>query len=172
MALEVEEQDKEWFDDVEEDMLLFKNKIHDWIKDAELERRAILKQKASFCSRSQLSKKSLSRKSSSSSSSIRSSKSDMVLKEKLKMAELLTEAEFIEKKQSAKINEEKLAKSNAKVKILEDLDVEEGERFHCNDVYSSQKLSEFDDKQYFNTQKDDQALIGQGPHHYGIQQKL
>ena len=54
------------------------------------------------------------------------------------MAELLAEAEFIEKKQSAKINEkklmleEKLAKS--KVKILEDLDIEEGERFHYDDV--------------------------------------
>ena len=62
----------------------------------------------------------------------------MALKEKLKMAELLAEAEFIEKKQSAKINEkklmleEKLAKS--KVKILEDLDIEEGERFHYDDV--------------------------------------
>ena len=44
----------------------------------------------------------------------------MALKEKLKMAELLAEAEFIEKKQSAKVNEvklkleEKLAKSKAK----------------------------------------------------------
>ena len=51
----------------------------------------------------------------------------MALKEKLKMAELLAEAEFIEKKQSAKVNEvklkleEKLAKSKAKVKTLEDL---------------------------------------------------
>ena len=60
----------------------------------------------------------------------------MALKEKLKMAELLAEAEFIEKKQSAKINEEKmklegkLAKSKGKVKSWEDLDIEEGERFH------------------------------------------
>ena len=60
----------------------------------------------------------------------------MALKEKLKMAELLAEAEFIEKKQSAKINEEKmklegkLAKSKGKVKSSEDLDIEEGERFH------------------------------------------
>ena len=51
----------------------------------------------------------------------------MALKEKLKMAELLAEAEFIEKKQSAKVNEMKqklerrLAKSKAKVKTLEDL---------------------------------------------------
>ena len=102
----------------------------------------------------------------------------MALKEKLKMAELLAEAEFIEKKQPAKIKEkklkleEKLAKSKEKVKILEDLDIEEGERFHYNDVYSSQQLAEFHDKQYFTTQKDDQALIGQGSHHLGIQSLL
>ena len=49
------------------------------------------------------------------------------------MAELLTEAEFI--KLSAKINEEKLkseekvAKSLAKMKILEDQDIDEGDKF-------------------------------------------
>ena len=47
------------------------------------------------------------------------------------MAELLAEVEFIEKKQPAKINEEELtleakyAKSKAKVKIMEDLDIGE-----------------------------------------------
>ena len=102
----------------------------------------------------------------------------MALKEKLKIAELLVEAESIEKKQSAKINgeklklEEKFAKSKAKVKNLEGLDIKEGERFHYDDVYSSQQLSEFHGKHYFTTQKDDQVLIGQGSHHYGIQQKL
>ena len=142
LPLEMQEQDGEWFDDVDEDMLSFNNKINNWIKDAELERRATMKQRALVCSRSGVSKKSVSRKLSSSSSSQRSSKSDMALKEKLKMAELLAEAEFIEKKQLAKINEEKpkleekLAKSKRKVKILEDPDIEEGERFHYDDVYS------------------------------------
>ena len=48
--------------------------------------------------------------------------------------------------QSAKVNEEKLkseeklAKSKAKMKILEDLDVKEVERFHYDDVNSSQQL--------------------------------
>ena len=102
----------------------------------------------------------------------------MALKKKLKMAELLAGAEFIKKKQSAKINEEKLkleeklAKSKANVKILDDLDIEEVERFHYDHVYSSQELVEFHDKHYFTTQKDDQALIGQGSHHHGMQQKL
>ena len=69
-------------------MLSFKDKIHNWIKDAELERGATMKQRASVCSKSKVSRKSVSRKSSSSSSSKRSSKSGMALKEKLKMAEL------------------------------------------------------------------------------------
>ena len=173
----MQEQDEEWFDDVDEDMLSFKNKIHNWIKDTELERRAAMEQKASISLRSEVSKKSVSRKSLSRSSSKRSPKSHMALKEKLKIAELLVEAESIEKKQSAKINGEKLkleetfAKSKAKVKNLEGLDIKEGERFHYDDVYSSQQLSEFHGKHYFTTQKDDQVLIGQGSHH-GIQQKL
>ena len=59
------------------------------------------------------------------------------------MAEFLAEVEFIEKKQPAKINEEELtleakyAKSKAKVKIMEDLDIGECEGFHYDDVYRS-----------------------------------
>ena len=45
---------------------------------------------------------------------------------------------------------------------MEDLDIQEVERFHFNDEYSSQQLAEFHDKHYFTTQEDDQALIGQG----------
>ena len=33
----MQEQDEEWFHDVDEDMLLFTNKAHNWIRDAELE---------------------------------------------------------------------------------------------------------------------------------------
>ena len=58
------------------------------------------------------------------------------------------------------------------MKILEDLDIEEGERLHYDDVYSSLQLVEFHDKHYFTTQKDDQAFIGEGLHHHVIQQKL
>ena len=43
LPLEIQEQDEEWFDDVDEDLLSFKNKIHNWIKDTELERRATMK---------------------------------------------------------------------------------------------------------------------------------
>ena len=37
LPLEMKEQDEEWLDDVDGDMLSFKNKIHNGIKDAELE---------------------------------------------------------------------------------------------------------------------------------------
>ena len=55
---------------------------------------------------------------------------------------------------------------------MEDLDIKEVERFHFDEEYSSQQLAEFHGKHYFTTQEDDQALIGQGSHHHGIQQKL
>ena len=94
------------------------------------------------------------------------------------MAELLAEAEFIEKKQSAKINgeklklDEKIAKSKTKVEILEELDIEECERFHCNNVCTSKQLAEFHEKQYFTTKIDDQALVGQDSYHHGTQKTL
>ena len=67
LPLEVQQQCEEWFDGVNEDMLPFKNKIHNWIKDAELERRAIMNQKAPICSKYKASKTSERIKSSSSS---------------------------------------------------------------------------------------------------------
>ena len=35
LSINLQEKDEEWFDDINEKMLLFKNKIHNWIKDAE-----------------------------------------------------------------------------------------------------------------------------------------
>ena len=73
-------------------MLQFKQKIHGWIRNVERERDAAMeaKSKRSNVSRSVSSKRS-SRHSSASSSGSRSSKSDNTLKEKLRVAELLTE---------------------------------------------------------------------------------
>ena len=48
----MQEQDEEWFDNVNEDMPSFKNNIHIWIKDTELKRRATMKQRALICSTS------------------------------------------------------------------------------------------------------------------------
>ena len=61
-------------------------------------------QRASVFSRTEVSRKSLSRRSSSIYSSKRSSKRYMTLDEKLKMAEFLSDAELIEKKQWVKVN--------------------------------------------------------------------
>ena len=59
------------------------------------------------------------------------------------------------------------------VEILEELDIEEGERFHYDDIYTSKQLAEFHGKQYYFTTKiDDQALIGQESYHHGTQKKL
>ena len=82
----------------------FKNKIHNWIRDTEHER----KERLSSKSRSINSKHSSSRTSSSSSFSSRPSKDKRALQENLRIAELLAEPEFLEKRQSAKIHEEKL----------------------------------------------------------------
>ena len=41
LPLKMQEEHEEWFGDVDEDMLSFKNKIHNWIRDAELEAKSI-----------------------------------------------------------------------------------------------------------------------------------
>ena len=130
LPLEMQEQDEDWFDDIDEKMMSFKNKIYNWIKDIQHGRKEQLSSK----SRSVTSNHSSSRKSSSSSSSSRSSKDKRTLQEELRMAELLAEAEFLEKRQSTKIQEEKLkideeyAKSKANVKILEAIESEDHKR--------------------------------------------
>ena len=99
------------------------------LRDVGKERDAAMeaKSKRSSVSGSVSSKKS-SRHSSVSSSGSRSSKSGKALKEKLRMAELLTEVRFLEERQTAefkaqKLNvEEQYAKSGARVKVLEDLE--------------------------------------------------
>ena len=61
LPLEAQEDDEKWFDDIDADMLVFKQKIHNWIREAEHDRDAELKEKASV--------KSKRSKSSSKSSS-------------------------------------------------------------------------------------------------------
>ena len=125
LPLEAQEDDKKWFDDIDADMLVFKQKIHNWIREAEHDRDAELKEKASV--KSKRSSKSSSKSSGSRSSSTRSSRSEKALMEKLRMAELKAEAEFMEKRQSAEFKAQKLkieeqyAKSQARMRILEDL---------------------------------------------------
>ena len=93
--LEAQEEDKKWFDDIDAEMLVLKQKIHNWIKEVEHGRDAELKEKVGV--KSKRSSKSSSKSSCSRSSSTRSSRSERALMEKLKMAELKAEVEFTEK---------------------------------------------------------------------------
>ena len=129
LSLEVQKDDKKWFDDIDADMLVFKQKIHNWIKEAEQERDAEMKEKTSM--KLKKSHKSSSRSSTSSrSSSTKSSRSDTALKERLKMAELQAATEFMEKRQTAEFKAQKLkieeqyAKSQTRMRILEDCNAE------------------------------------------------
>ena len=81
LPLEAQE-DYKWFDDIDTDMLVFKQKIHNWISEAEHDMDAELKEKA--CVKSKISSKSSSKSSSSRSSSRRSSRIEKSLLEKLK----------------------------------------------------------------------------------------
>ena len=40
LLLEMQEQDEDWFDEKEKKMMSFKNKIHNWIMDAEHEEKS------------------------------------------------------------------------------------------------------------------------------------
>ena len=51
LPLEAQEDDEKWFDDIDADMLVFKQKIHNWIREAEHDRDAELKEKASVKSK-------------------------------------------------------------------------------------------------------------------------
>ena len=92
LPVEQQDKDEDWLEEIDASMLQFKQKIHGWIRDVERERDAAMeaKSKRSNVSRSVSSKRS-SRHTSASSSGSRSSKSDNALKEKLRVAELLTE---------------------------------------------------------------------------------
>ena len=51
LPLEAQEDDKKWFDDIDTDVLVFKLKIDNWIREAEHDRDAELKVKASVKSK-------------------------------------------------------------------------------------------------------------------------
>ena len=129
LPVEQQDKDEDWFDETGARMLQLKQKIHVWIRDVERERNAAMeaKSKRLSVSRSVSSNRS-SRHSSMSTSASRSSKSDKALKEKLRMAELLTKVQFLEERQTAEFKAQKLkveeqyAKSRARVKVSEDLE--------------------------------------------------
>ena len=125
MLSEVEKvDDEDWFEEVDERVFAFKHKVHHWFKQVELEH----KNGSRSSSKSSKSKKSSASRSSgkTKSSSSRSSK-DRAMEEKAKLVELMAEAEFIERRQQAENEaqklkiEEKLAKAKARSQVFEDM---------------------------------------------------
>ena len=116
-------RDEEWFDDLDHNISSFKQKIQSWIKNAEAERQAQLRSKRSVSTKASSQRRSSVRSSSKASS--RSPSEKRALEERIKMAELMTEAEYMEKKQSLKLESLRIqlavevAKSKARVKKLE-----------------------------------------------------
>ena len=166
LPLEAQEDDEKWFDDIDADMLVLKQKIHNWIREAEHDMDAELKEKASV--KSKRSSKSSSKSSSSRLSSTRPSRSERALMEKLKMAELKAEVEFMEKSQSAEFQghklkiEEQYAKSQARMRILEDLQNPEVINAETNPyIYHNE-----DSKLQLPGEYDNKFTLGMGASHF------
>ena len=125
LSIEVNENKKEkqnqWFDEIDEHVFSFKHKVHNWLKDVALE-----EEKASrHSSKRSLKSPGHSKKSSSSSRlSSNDSSKERVAVEKVKLAELMMEAEFLQEKQiiqnqAEKLKiKEKLAKAQARSQIF------------------------------------------------------
>ena len=124
LPTEEQERDEEWFDEADHNICIFKQKIHCWIKDAELERKANLSSRRSCVSGG--SERSSSKHSSKFSRNIKSSREERAVAEKIKMAELMAEAKYMEERQPLVFQTEKLkvaeemAKTKTRVQILEE----------------------------------------------------
>ena len=120
--LSEEEQcvDNQWFEDGGKMVFSFKH-VYSWVRENEESKKPSSKSSA----KSRSSGRSSGTRLTSSS---KSSTKERAIKEKLKMAELMAEALFIEKKHTSRHQaerlelEEKLAKSKAKVKVFEELE--------------------------------------------------
>ena len=105
------EHEEDWFDRIDENVCTHKHKIHNWIRTCEVDDRKSEKSGSSKRSSSKSSHKSSDRGSKKSSRSEKSSKSSvkqMAIEDKLKMAQLMVEASYMEEKQSALFKAQKL----------------------------------------------------------------
>ena len=125
-------EEEAWFAEIDEQVFTFKHKVNNWMKEV-----AETRTKSSS-SHSKGSKRSS--KSSSSSSRSKSSTKERAMQEKLRVAELLAEADFLEKKRTAQYQaevlqvEEKLAKAKARM-----------------NVYNAAETTDTEIKKYFNS---------------------
>ena len=117
---EEQHTDNQWFKDLDKKVFSFKHHIYNWVRENKEDKRPSSKSSA----KSRSSGRSSGTRSTSSS---KSSTRERAI-EKLKMAELMVETSFIEKKnrsryQTEKLEfEEKVAKSSAEVKVFEELE--------------------------------------------------
>ena len=121
LSEEEQHADNQWFEDVDEMVFSFKHNVYNWVRENEEDKRPSSKSSA----KSRSSGRSSETRSTSPS---KSSTKGRTIKEKLKMAEFMVEALFIEKKHKRRYQAEKLefkekvAKSKAKVKVFEELE--------------------------------------------------
>ena len=124
LPTEEQERDEEWFDKADHNICIFKQKTYCWIKDGELKRKANLSSRRSHVSGG--SGRSSSKHSSKFSRNIKSSREERAVAEKIKVAELMAEAKYMEERQSLVFQTERLkvaeemAKTKTRVQILEE----------------------------------------------------
>ena len=93
-----QQRDEDWFDDLDHNVCSFKQNVNSWIKDAEAVTQAQLTSKQSVSTKASSQSRSPRRPNSKASST--SSREARALEERIKMAELMAKAEYIEKKKS------------------------------------------------------------------------
>ena len=133
ISLDVQFSDDDWFDHIDEQVFSVKYKAHAWLRETEEADKKSVKSDGSS-KRSSKSGSSKGSKSSSNSSSRRKHCSynikDQVIKEKMKVAELIAEQTYMEKKKAAEYEskyleiQQQMAKAQARVKVLAEAEEE------------------------------------------------
>ena len=112
---------------MDERLFTFKHQVHNWLRDAEMEHANRSRRSSKKGSKSCSSGSSRRTKTSSSGSNSSRSSNERAVEEKAKLAELMTEAEFIQQRQLAENKaeqlrvQEKLAKAKARSQVYEEM---------------------------------------------------
>ena len=118
--IDVNYSEEFWFAEIDKKVFFFKYKIHNWLREGE---NSVKRERGSKSSGSTLKSSGSSRSTVSRSSRMLSK--EKAIQEKLRVAELRTEASFMKKKREAELKaellrlEEKMAKVEARMKIYE-----------------------------------------------------
>ena len=98
MSEEEQHADNQWLEDVDEMVFSFKHCVYNWVKENKEDKRPSSKSSPKSTSSGRSS-------GTRAASSSKSSTKERAIKEKLKMAELMAEASFIEKKHTSRIRQ-------------------------------------------------------------------